>query len=318
MKRKLIIVSLISIFAGTSLLTGIKPSMAQSGPSADLAEIDRPELVPLKAQIERLRVENPMIFVRLDELKASVIRADRNKRGRLAPVSGLFKALGPEALLPMLSAIATESPIASGMRLSAWTVYRAAMIEAVGDLRDPRAFGVLQAVLKGNEHNVVVLSAASEALGKLDDDASIAALLEIATRAGSKQDAIIAGLASARRPDVATFLAQHLLQTTNPDSKIVAMGALSSVANSWAWQTTRLANSQQGDRTRQIAAEALFAIFVSGDARLRAEATRALLLVDHPSTALLIADARPSTDRELADALDGLNTRLANNPLNRK
>lgn len=292
---------------------------AQARPDNErpLRGLERPELAGVRSELEQLRRENPEIFVRVEATRQQVIEADRRKRGRLANTKPLFRSLGPEALLPMLHALATDDPLTSGMLPSAWTAYRAGMIDAVGHIGDMRAFDVLYGIAAGPDNNPTILRAASEAIGRLGSQDALDALLALAAKPGPRQSALIAGLGTTRQIPVARFLVAHLETTRDAESARAAIEALGSVANSWAWQTPTLARSGSGEEVRALAARALVAQFARSDARLHEDIIRALLVVDHPSTPQFIQQARKEVAAEVQQALDSLEERLARNPLRR-
>lgn len=267
----------------------------------------------LDAAIARARVRRPGAFRKIAGLPALAARLERHRRGRAIVLSPYLKALGRPALFPMLEMLAVDAPPRGPLSKRAWRDLRASVIEAVGMLRDPRAEPVLTATLEHNSEPAIV-RAAAVALGRLGDDASAARLVQLATTAGPKQDAVISGLGECRRLVAARALAK-LSSASSGSRELTVIRQLGNVGNSWAWQTPAVSKSGEGDAVRAVAARALVQAFVQNTGQLRTKATTEILLVDHPSTPGLIAAARRGASPALRAALDELAQRFAHDPV---
>ncbi|MFU8806112.1 MAG: HEAT repeat domain-containing protein [Bradymonadaceae bacterium] len=311
------------IFVGLVVLVVLvvfsSPAAAQSAPSAKEIEhgVQAPELSHIKEEIVRLHAERPELFAQVAIMKTQVAQADRRRRGRLAHVSPLYRSLGPDALLPMLYTIAAETPLETGLMPRAWVAYRGGMLEAVGNLRDPRSAPVLWAVLDGPTSHPVILRAAAEAIARLGDDENVSRLITFTGRAEDHQHVFVASLGTARRVPSALFLAGLARDSTEAEVRQAAVRALGDVANDWAWQTTEIAGSGEGEEVRAIAFAALLEIYLETRGLLREEAAKSLLLVNSPGALDSVEKARTRADKGQRTALDDLARRLENNPLNR-
>jgi hypothetical protein len=280
----------------------IRPTLLQSNVRAQLQK-----------DISLARTKHPTVFAQARDVALNAGKMDAMKRGRFAPIKQYFRALGPDALLPMLEMIAIDGPQTSGLKPTARIALRAGLIEAVGALRDPRSMPVLLAVLNSNETEYYTVRAAAEALGKLGNDTAAAKLITMAKANDVKSLAVLDGMSECRRTAVANFLATRV-NTSSDDEALVVIRSLGRVGSSWAWKTPAVAVSGESDATRAAAAAALVKAFVMYDGYARQKASNSLMMVDHSSTPNLIAAARASASPALAVELDKLAARFAKNP----
>lgn len=267
----------------------------------------------LDTAIATARVKHPDVFHKIAGLPALAARMEKHRRGRAIVLSPYLKSLGKPALFPMLQMLAVDAPARGSLSTDTWRDLRVSLIEAVGMLRDPRAKPVLRATLEHNGEPAIV-RAATVALGRLGDDASAARLVQLATRPGPKQDAVISGLGECRRRVAARALAR-LSSSSTGSRELTVIRQLGNVGNTWAWQTPAVSKSGEGNAVRATAARALVEAFVHHTGELRAKATTEILLVDDSSTPGLIAAARSGASPALRAALDELAKRFAHNPV---
>lgn len=294
---------LLFTLSGTALADGIGIQ------SRHLKAKDR---TALKTEVKKARAKNQAIFAKVAEAPKLAIEADQMKRGRVASITLPLRALGSEALFPMLEMLALDGPTRGKLSESTWTTLRVGLIEAVGLVRDPRATPVLGAILD-RESDFEIVRASAEALGRIGDDASTKKLSRLALAAGPKQAAVVAALGECRRTAAAAALAK-LSVTRDEAQLLVVVKSLGTVGNAWAWETAEISKTGEGAQVRAIAARALIQVFVNNTGYLRTKAERALLVVAAPTTPSLIAAAKQNANTDQARALDSLATKIAQNP----
>ncbi len=313
MKTRVLISSL--VLAGLTLSTSPRAAFAGEGvviaPSA-LRPSDRSSL---EAQVALARASNPASFQQLARVRAQVAGLDATKRGRLVPIPKILGSMGRDALLPMLEQIAVSAPPRGAMTDTAWTAWRAGLIEAVGALRDSRAAPVLLAVLQGGEADFLVVRAAASAYGKLGSDVVASELVRLSRVSGPRQAAILAGMGHCRRASVANELARVLSRRPGAETAVHVARSLGDVGSAWAWETPSLSSNPEGATVRAIAAQSLMDAYLSYDGEVRAMAAKALLVVHAPSTSALVSAARSTARPDQLLALDELEQMLANNPI---
>lgn len=281
------------------------------------SQIPTAERQQLMSYIKSAKKEHPDTFKAVEIVRNQVPEMDAVKRGRFAPVTPMFKALGREAILPMINMLAFEGPSRENYTDTAWTTLRASLIEAIGSHRDPLARPVLTAILDSNEKDFYVIRAAAEALAKLSQDQDAAKLVKMARINDHKQKGVLAGMGACRRAIVAQELAAQL--DSNPASALAnaIIDSLGHVGSSWAWKTTIVKNNAPTEEAavRKIAAEALVKAYVKYTGSLRQSASDSLMMIDEPSTPSLIATAKRGATPELTAALDKLAQRFSRNPI---
>ncbi|MBI5533297.1 MAG: hypothetical protein HY898_11310 [Deltaproteobacteria bacterium] len=269
----------------------------------------------LAVRIQAAHKQHPEWFNGVRQVRARAAELDAHKRGRLAPLSPLFKALGRNALLPMVEMMAFEATPRGDLNDTAWRALQGGLLEAVGDLRDPSVRSVLVAVLDGPETDEVVVRAAASALGKLADTSDADKLIALARTPGAKHKAVLAGMGDCRRSAVATALGDMLAAHPDEPTARVIVRSLGSVGSAWAWKTPDVAtHADEQAAVRATAARALVSAFSGYEGDVRTAASNALMMVDDPSTPSLIATARQGASAPLAAELDRLAERFARNP----
>ncbi|MDC3959396.1 hypothetical protein KEG38_36415 [Polyangium jinanense] len=263
------------------------------------------------------RKENPAAFDTLARLREDMPALDAQKRGRYVPVAAILKGLGKDALLPMLNELAVEAKPRGDMPDDAWHAWRVGLVEAVGALRDGRAAPVLFAVIDVTEMDTDLVRAAASALGKLGTDAAARKLVEMAKKEGPKQKGVLAGMGDCRRLVVAEALASTLRARPDAETAILVARSLGDVGSAWAWKTPIIAASGEEDAVRAAAAQALVDSYLRYEGEARTAITKAVLMVDHPSTPALVEAAKRSARPGDQPALDALIERFKNSPLHR-
>ncbi|MDI1483110.1 HEAT repeat domain-containing protein [Polyangium sp. y55x31] len=261
------------------------------------------------------RKENPAAFDTLARLREDMPALDAQKRGRYVPVAAILKGLGKDALLPMLNELAVDAKPRGDMNDDAWHAWRVGLVEAVGSLRDGRAAPVLFALIDVTEMDTDLVRAAASALGKLGTDAAAQKLVALAKKEGPKQKGVLAGMGDCRRLVAAEALASALSAHPNAETAILVARSLGDVGSAWAWKTPIIAASGEEESVRRTAAQALVESYLRYEGEARTVITKAVLMVDHPSTPALVEAAKRSARPGDQAALDALIERFKNSPL---
>jgi HEAT repeat protein len=272
----------------------------------------------LQREVTKARSADASAFSTLAQVRGDLPDLDANKRGRLASITPMLRAMGKRALLPMLEELALNAQPRGALTSTAWRAWRIALLEAVGSLRDKRSGPVLVAVLESSENDFLVLRAAAQALGQLSTDGAAQKLIDMSGNfSGVRRRAALAGLGHCRREVSAEHLAQVLSATTSHRDAEILARALGDVGSAWAWETPAVKkNGAEENGTRSRAAESLIEGFLAfDDAELRELFTKAILVVDWQGTKALIAAARKGQSSSARAALDELERRFDDSPL---
>ncbi len=260
-------------------------------------------------------MDTPAVFSHVAKARDLAVALEARRHGRYATITPHLKRLGPTALLPMLDALAFDGPERSAMSDKAWLTLQVGLLEAVGALRDPKSIVVLEAVLDQPTVEPEVTRAAAEALGRVGTDRAVTKLITLSSKPGPKQQAVIRGMGDCRRLPIAQHLASLLRKQPEGALALQIVKSLGGVGNAWAWQTPPVRASEE-EATRALSARTLVQAFVRYDGEVREAATKALLLIDHPSTSSLVSVERQrATTEGVREQLDRLAQRLAKNPL---
>jgi len=313
MKTRILLSTL--VLAGVAWLGSPSTAFASEGVVLNPSALRAPDRASLADQIAKARASNPTVFANVAKLRTDLPRLDAQKRGRFVPVARLLRGLGRDALLPMLEELAVNAPARGSMTDSTWTAWRVGLVESVGSLRDSRSAPVLIAILESPHTDFMLIRAAAAAYGKLGTDRAAQDLIRLSRTKGPKQRAILAGMGHCRRIAVASELARVLSSRPDPATAVRVARSLGDLGSAWAWQTSSLAGNKEGPAVRSVAAQALMDAFVNDDGEVREMATKALLVVNDPSTPGLISAARSRAGADLLPALDRLERQFANSPI---
>lgn len=299
----------------------VHAASASGGVLTEPSRMREGERTVLLRELAAARAAHPDAFKGLAELRASLPEADAHKRGRLATMTPALKAVGRMSIHPLLEELAVNAEPRGELTQTAWLAWRVGLLEATGSMRDPRAAPVLFAILDGPATDFLVMKAAAEAVAKLETDAAASKLIALSRTAGARRDAAVAGMGHCRRMEVVDRLVEVLGSTSDRALAAHAVKSLAAAGNAWVWEMPAMASlaaSQDGQRLRLSAAQALVGAYLRFDAELREAALRGVLVVDHPQTGRLIAEARKSSNSdEQRAALDQLALRFAQSPLRR-
>jgi HEAT repeat protein len=309
--------AIVTLAAALMLLASARSAHADRGVvlgDKDLAPKQRSALV---AAIQKSRAQHPEAFRRVAAVAGMVAKLDKEKRGRFATISRPLFAVGKHGLMPMLEMLAVSGPQRGKLTDSAWTTLRVGLVEAVGKHRDPVAVPVLDAILD-KDSDLGVLRAAAEALGRIGDDASAQKLATLATHAGPKQQAVLAGMGDCRRPVAVHALADFSRKSADQATTLLTLRALGRMGNAWAWKTPVLQKTGEETDVRQTAAQALVSAYARyQDPALRLRAQKSIIMVDDASTPSLIEAEKNGASAETKAALDRLAQKFAHSPLHK-
>jgi len=262
---------------------------------------------PFAAELAAARARDPAAFARVAAARRRL--AEGAPGGRRAAVTTLaLRRQGAAEIWPLIAAVeeATAAPATAGTEVEV----ELGLVEALGAVRDPRARPALEGWLARHRGDARRTRAGAAALGRIGDDAAVAALLDLAAREPDDL-ALLAGLGECRRLAVAEHLARQLAAGPDPARARVVVRALRDVAAARVWQTPAVRASGEGDAVRSLAVDALLAAAVSAAPPLREDLAQALVAVDHPATAARLAAARAEGDGPARAALDALSAAMA-------
>lgn len=294
-----------------------------SSPSAEAAGIalDANALTPaaraeLTKEIVRANAEVPALVKQVRDVAAHARDLDSGSRLPGAPLTMHFKALGPRAFGPMIELLAFDAQAAKDLSGTPAVALRLGLIEAIGIIRDARAIPVFAQLLDAKSSDFDTQRAAAEGLARIGTDDALATLKTSfgSGRGADHERAILSGLHDARREAAAKLLVAKLdaADTDEATAKIAAK-SLGGVGNAWAWKTVNNARSEEA-ATRALAARGLVKAYVRFTGEARDQAAKSLLVVDDPSTASLVAEAKKTANADTLKALTALEQRLAKNP----
>ncbi len=285
----------------TAMADGIVAKPSQLAPDARAA---------LLQQIAAYRAENPAVFDAVRDVKGYRPEVYQQFQNPVPMVDRELRRLGKDALLPMLEELAFEAPARGSATDAEWRVLAAGLLRAVGVLRDPRALPVLMAVFDDVAQDPEIARAAAEGLGRACTDDAFAALKKQSAAGQPHRLAAIAGLGECRRVQTAEHLASLLASESDATAAEAIAAALGSVGSSWAWKAMGPGAAAAGDAARATAARALVGAVVKGSPTVRVRARKALVMIEHPLTLELVAQARPSADEGAKVELDALARQL--------
>lgn len=266
--------------------------------------------VPLATQLAAERKVHPDVVAAVERVRAEVAAHPPDARGSVA-VGWRLRALGEQALVPMLALVATSETSMKELPVRSRRALLVGLLEAIGGLKDARAASTLRALLDGPEADAQVAATAASALGKLCRPEDAAFLVGRAVPGHARDRAAIAGLAECRREEVVTHLAARLDAHPDDATAVALAESLGSLGSSWAWQAlakSKLAASAEPIRTH--AATALASAFVAYGGATRDAIGRALVMVEHPAARARLQALRGGVDPATAAAIEALEGRL--------
>lgn len=287
-------------------------SAANNGLVIDTAILTPTVRLNLKSDIDRAKLKNMAAFKAVNEVALNATELDKASRRPGAPLTNSFKALGPDALMPMLEMLAVEQSVPANQPPTARLALEHGLIEAVGLLKDAKALPILTGILaKTKDAQTTFMTA--EAIARLGSDDAVATLTAALKGADvTRSRAIYRGLGACRRLASIQAISSQLDSHPDAESASILAKSLGHAGNAWGWKAG--GNSAEEGSSRDLAARSLMKAFVGYEGETRIAAQKALLVVDAGVTKQLIADARKGASPSLSAALDDLAERFASNP----
>ncbi|MBX3191720.1 MAG: hypothetical protein KF819_32305 [Labilithrix sp.] len=273
-------------------------------PATAAARMPEAQRAAVMRDVAKARAADPRPFAAVSRIMELAPDAVARARDRKAPIAQYVARLGPSAVLPALERIVEGRD----------GELRRELVEAVGLVRDPRATGVLGAIVDDASEDRETTRTATEALARIGtEEAARRIVTALDAARDERARAILEGMGECRRAFAVDALAARLRATNDEADARVAARSLGRAGNAWAWRT--LADRAEEDRVREIAARALVDAFVRHRGEARDAAANALMVVGDPRTPAMIGAARSAASTE-ADraALDELRARFAKNP----
>ena len=264
----------------------------------------------LEQAIGEHRAENPAIYQTVRNVRGYKPGFYKKQRNPIPLVGRELRRLGPEALLPMLEALAFDVWERDGATDAEWRALKVGMLEAVGAARDLRSAPVLQVAFTKDLHPDV-LRAAAQSMGDICDDTSLSML--DAALSTSKRGAAIVGLGHCRTAAAAGLLTAQLDKTKSaaeaapagqPTLQRFIARALGFLSSSWAWRALGKSRHAEGLQVRRMASEALVRAFVRFDGRARTGARVGLTMAEHPDIRSIASLHRGAATTTVIKALD--------------
>ncbi len=222
-----------------------------------------------------------------------------------------LRALGKDALVPMLEALAFDAS-QTGLATNEREALKLGMISAVGYLKDGRSVPVLAAILDDQTESSEAAFAAANALGRVCNSAASKLLDEKAQAGSNVRLAAISGLGECRKVESAKALASALRGAKDDATRSASIKALGTLGSSWAWAALSKSDqsaAQTGDKVRNEASDALIETFVSAPT-VREEAKRAILKCEASNALSRVRSAKKGQNAETVAALEGIEKAL--------
>ncbi|MBX3228545.1 MAG: hypothetical protein KIT84_07825 [Labilithrix sp.] len=268
--------------------------------------------VTLRSDIDRAKLKSLAAFNAVNEIAIHADDLDKQSRRPGLPLTNAFKALGPEALMPMLELLAVDNHVPATTSASARKALETGLVEAVGLLKDPKALPVLTSILAKSK-DLTMTFVTADAIAKLGSDDAVSALTSSLKGAdATRSREILRGLGSAHRLAATQTIAGALDAHPDADTAAVLARALGHSANAWAWKAKK--GGAEEAPSRDAAARSLMKAYLGYEGEARNAALKALLVVDASSTMSLINNARKGATPAQTAALDDLASRFASNP----
>ncbi len=248
----------------------------------------------------------------VQSVKPEVYKQQRNP---IPEASRELKALGRDALVPMLEALAFDAS-QPGLSADEKEALVIGMISAVGEIRDARSTPVLAAILDAQPGSTPAALAAARALGKACGSSERQILISKVD--GEKlRAAAVQGLGECRTLDSAKAIAKVAKSSADGETRKSAVRALGVVGSSWAWAAEGKADDDEALEVRTLASNTLIDIFVA-DVNLRTDSKRAVLKCEAPNALERVRAAKARADATTAKALESLERLIAQSAARKK
>lgn len=312
MKRRIKVLS--SAGLALALLVGSAGAAHARGLLLDASELAPEVRAALVRDAARARVETPVLARQVDDVIAHAKATDDAARLPGMPMTRAFRGLGPRALPTLLERLALDAHLPADVGPRAERALLLGLVEAAGMVRDERALPVLERALT-KAGDAELTRALVEALARIGTDRAAHVAEAVLARTDAHDEArvlaILDAMGTFKRLDVTRLLASRLDAGPSDPGARTLCRALGRAANAWAWRT--LSDRHDEQATRALAARSLLGAFVRHEGDVRQAAEKALLIVDAPDMAVLLAEAR-RTSPNAARSLDALSAKLRANP----
>jgi hypothetical protein len=212
------------------------PALAGASPLLDPRAVPDEVSRPLAAAVRTDRARRPDAYGRVADLEGLRPEFYRRTRAGRPSVALELRGMGPEALLPMLDALAL-SGYPRALSAEEGAALRLGLLEAVGNLGDARSLPVLRGVF-ATAAEAPELRAAARGLARVCQDADRRALMGAT---GARRDPAAAALGLCAHPEAAQWLVAQLEATADPAHATALATGLAESASSWARPSARSA-----------------------------------------------------------------------------
>ncbi len=210
------------------------PAFAGASPLLDPRAVPEAVSRPLADVVRADRARRPAFYRRVADLEGLRPELYRRTRAGRPTVSVELRAMGPEALLPMLDALAL-SGYPRDLSAEEQAALRLGLLEAVGNLGDARALPVLRGVF-ATAVEAPELRAAARGLARVCEDADRQTLMGAT---GVRRAPAAAALGLCAHPDAARWMVTQL-ETTGDATLVEALASGLAGANaSWVRPNAR-------------------------------------------------------------------------------
>lgn len=298
-----------SFLAAAAVLLTTTTALAD-GLVGSASDLDKKARIQLQGDIAGFRTVNPAAFEAVRNVEGYRPETYRKFRNPIPLVGRELRQLGPEALLPMLHALAFDAPARNQATDREWRALKVGMLEAVAYLHDSRSAAVVQAAFANAQHPQV-LRAAAEGLGALCDGSSVNQLRKSLASVGARRDAAIAGLGTCRSYEAAKVLSEELASTSNAVDASRISRAMGTLASSWAWKSFGKARQQEGKLVRELVSVSVLRSFARhADAQSREGYRFALTMAAAPQLRQLVARELPQVAQDVRAQVERVVVRI--------
>lgn len=212
-----------------TLSLSLLPGLAGASPLLDPRAVPDSVARPLATAVRADRARHPEAYRRVADLEGLRPEFYRRSRAGRPSVAIELRAMGPEALLPMLDALAL-SGYPRDLSADERSALRLGLLETVGNLGDARALPLLRSVF-ATATEAPELRAAARGLARLCQDADRRTLM---AATGERRDPAASALGRCAHPEASRWMVTQLESTAAPSHAAALAQGLAESASSWA------------------------------------------------------------------------------------
>lgn len=269
---KFVFATLAAVFVSGPAGAAPRLSIASAMPEA--------EIVHLKREIADARRAHPEWFAGLAAIRGFTPEGYAMNRNPVPVVHPELRALGKNAVLPIVEALAFKAP-------DAWATVSArdeaalneGLIDVLGEFRDQRAVPVLRAIWQGAPASMAASKAAARGLGRQCSEQN--AQLLASGLGTDRESAAVSGLGQCRTVIGAQVLARAIADARGRTLEERARAA-GQAGSSWAWRAKGASLAAEGEQVRATLSNALVAAWGRADTE-RPAIEKALMMNAHAS-----------------------------------